>query len=86
MKSKLWDIIQNNPVGVASFVRIAVGGAGVFGFEVSAAQLAYILAVLEAGLALITYKVVTPNVRVEDKVDQKVAYREAVTKSGTGSI
>ena len=84
--TSLWDLIQNNPVGLASFVRIAVGGAGVFGFEVTAPQLAYIMAVLEALLGLITYKVVTPNIRVEDKVDQKVAYREAVAKSGTGAI
>lgn len=82
--SALWTLLQNNPVGVASFVRVVVSGASVFGFELTAPQLAYIMAVLEGGLALITYKVVTPNVSVEQKVDQKVAYREAVTRSGTG--
>ena len=82
----LWNLIQNNPVGVTSFVRVAVGGASAFGLEVTASQLAYIMTVLEGLLGLITYKVTTPNAHVEDKVDQKVAYREAVTKSGTSGI
>lgn len=81
-----WTLIQNNPVGVAAFVRTVVGGAGAFGFELTAQQLAYVMGVLEGFLSLVTYKVVTPNSHVDQKVDAKVAYREAVSRSGTGGI
>jgi hypothetical protein len=57
-------IFGREPVAIAAFIAIAVNLAITFGLNLNADQVAYINALVVAGLALIARQSVTPNAKL----------------------
>lgn len=62
--------IKAEPVVVTMFVRAVILAVTAFGLQLSAEQVAAIMLVVEAGLALFTRKNVTPVTDVDPAPDQ----------------
>ena len=81
------DKVQNHPVIVSEAVRqILIVGMGFGLLQWDQTQLALVLSSFSAILALFARQSTTANPALEQKVQERVAYREAVTKSGTSGI
>jgi hypothetical protein len=64
--------IQIYPVRWASLVRCIILASTSFGFKLTSEQIASLMVVVEAILAIVTHSQVTSNVTVDKMVDSKV--------------
>lgn len=80
------EFVKNQSRGISTFIRACLLAFVAFGPDLTDEQIAALLAVVESGLVLFQYSNTVSNSEVEEKVDEKVAHREMISRNAMSNL